>query len=737
MFNDLLKSIMELGIITKDDVKRLTSIELMMLIIERTNGMLEHLNNYILSNDGKVNDLYKKYQEMVVYITNELGNITLEQLNNWVEDGTFEELINETGLKEVNARIDATNQKIEEVATTGTTVDVLERVTKQEITRQIQDGTIANLTIQNNSITSEKLALNSVKSSSLYNRAIECLTPSENLIINFNDKTVTLIPTVVYTTFDRVDVLSQKITYTLPSTDLIYCLTFNIVTKQFKHRFINQEMDKDEYILVVIYGKSVMSLMGNCTVIGGVNERNKKEINYVEPNFPIIVDKENGMFTVEANTFVIKKDNTFKFIKAGTYNFTTDGFNYIAFSEDGQSIKTVPVGKQQDINTKDLVLFAYYQERIFTPHKDKFEHQQDEEKRDYTISPIVIFNDYVSDISKKTKIKILGDSITAGVGGTGYTLTNQQINSLTFDGQPKYKVSESGYCWANLLVKNIRHNYNEVTRELTYLSPELVFSEGNYQDTLSWHRLDRIIPVGSSFEFKMYGNVLSLQTWAGTSPFVIGVKVNDSPEYEISISNVEGFKSGIVTQITQNLVPNQTNKVKITNKGGTFCLEKVNVKQYIDVSNYGLSGWSYKATLHDGNFEQLVESDDDLIIVQLGTNDRKMTSGELKSRIIKFVDKCHQMNKNVILMCSCDSLEPRFQDGRIIEMETVRKVIQEVAELKECAFIDNYNVLNDYAMIKGVSLTTLLPDSLHPNDEGYRVLYHNVAKSLGLPNKEF
>ena len=42
MFNELLKNVMNLGIITEDDVKRLTAIELLMLIIERTNGLLKN-----------------------------------------------------------------------------------------------------------------------------------------------------------------------------------------------------------------------------------------------------------------------------------------------------------------------------------------------------------------------------------------------------------------------------------------------------------------------------------------------------------------------------------------------------------------------------------------------------------------------------------------------------------------------------------------------------------------------
>ena len=84
MFNELLKNIMTLGIITEDDVKRLTAIELMMLIIERTNGTTKALTD----------------------IGANLESITLAELNKWMEDGTLEKLINQTALQNINKRLD-------------------------------------------------------------------------------------------------------------------------------------------------------------------------------------------------------------------------------------------------------------------------------------------------------------------------------------------------------------------------------------------------------------------------------------------------------------------------------------------------------------------------------------------------------------------------------------------------------------------------------------------------------
>ena len=64
MFSELVKNVMNLGIITEDDVRRLTAIELMLLIIERSNGLLEYLKSYVQSNDTRVEQLDKKYQQI-------------------------------------------------------------------------------------------------------------------------------------------------------------------------------------------------------------------------------------------------------------------------------------------------------------------------------------------------------------------------------------------------------------------------------------------------------------------------------------------------------------------------------------------------------------------------------------------------------------------------------------------------------------------------------------------------
>ena len=120
MFSELLKNVMNLGIITEDDVKRLTAIELMLLIIERTNGLLNFLNHYVEDNDQRLVALDSKYQQITDDIKkliqdnetyfNEIINknlqvIALAKLNEWLADGTLESLINDTLLSKISDRV--------------------------------------------------------------------------------------------------------------------------------------------------------------------------------------------------------------------------------------------------------------------------------------------------------------------------------------------------------------------------------------------------------------------------------------------------------------------------------------------------------------------------------------------------------------------------------------------------------------------------------------------------------
>ena len=128
---------------------------------------------------------------------------------------TLNERLNESDKKqeEISSQLEHSvndlNVKINEVASKGTTVEVLERVTKEEIDRQIEDGTIANLTIESDSITSDKYKNKSITADktnfikSYYNMAnLEEITEGKywsshlETVIESNGQNVATLPVI-------------------------------------------------------------------------------------------------------------------------------------------------------------------------------------------------------------------------------------------------------------------------------------------------------------------------------------------------------------------------------------------------------------------------------------------------------------------------------------------------------------------------------------------------------------
>ena len=105
------------------------------------------------------------------------------------DDGSLAALIDDKLLKDINTKVDAfkteVSEQLDTIANKGTSVDVIERVTKEEIDRQFAEGTIANLTIKDNSITNEKY-----KEKSISINKVDFINYSETITGNLIDETI-------------------------------------------------------------------------------------------------------------------------------------------------------------------------------------------------------------------------------------------------------------------------------------------------------------------------------------------------------------------------------------------------------------------------------------------------------------------------------------------------------------------------------------------------------------------
>jgi hypothetical protein len=98
MFNELVKNVMNLGIITADDIQRLTAIELMIVIIKRVNALME-------SQVGLNDELLKLKNEFDHLIETGVMTGVTELLTEWKDNGLLESLVN-AQLFEDNRKLD-------------------------------------------------------------------------------------------------------------------------------------------------------------------------------------------------------------------------------------------------------------------------------------------------------------------------------------------------------------------------------------------------------------------------------------------------------------------------------------------------------------------------------------------------------------------------------------------------------------------------------------------------------
>ena len=101
MFNELINNIQKLGIITAKDVERLTTTELLFLIIERLNG--------ITSDAQSIHKILDEFDYLLNTKTSELIPVEVNKLlDKWKKDGTLDAMLDELIINEYSTKIDKT-----------------------------------------------------------------------------------------------------------------------------------------------------------------------------------------------------------------------------------------------------------------------------------------------------------------------------------------------------------------------------------------------------------------------------------------------------------------------------------------------------------------------------------------------------------------------------------------------------------------------------------------------------
>ena len=149
------------------------------------------------------------------------------------------------------------------------------------------------------------------------------------------------------------------------------------------------------------------------------------------------------------------------------------------------------------------------------------------------------------------------------------------------------------------------------------------------------------------------------------------------------------------------------------------------------------------------HFSTLVEADDDLIICTIGTNNRHKYFSEVEKKpereeyLADFHEKLRRMQEMfantgipTVFVANIPASAKDEQDGadywRIIHMDDVNNGYKMLAEERGAPVLSMYELFLDYCKENNLSVDALLCDGLHPNDEGYRVMFGLLTGAFGV-----
>ena len=182
-----------------------------------------------------------------------------------------------------------------------------------------------------------------------------------------------------------------------------------------------------------------------------------------------------------------------------------------------------------------------------------------------------------------------------------------------------------------------------------------------------------------------------------------------------------------------------------------FCWAKL-FKEHMEaqynctVTNNACTGTNIEFILQ--HFDELVSAEDDIVLCTIGTNNRHQyfQSGEKRTKkqhmecfynnIITLYEKFRAAGKEVIFAANIPAAAANELDGenywRHFHMNDVRDMYRKASFACGFPLISFYDAFSDYCMNKNIPVEVLLKDGLHPNDEGYRVMFSILMREIGL-----
>lgn len=155
----------------------------------------------------------------------------------------------------------------------------------------------------------------------------------------------------------------------------------------------------------------------------------------------------------------------------------------------------------------------------------------------------------------------------------------------------------------------------------------------------------------------------------------------------------------------------------------------------IIVRNFGMSGIDSKDLKYVINNFMDTSYNFDCIVLMIGTNDRQYNNLEsFYTNINDTIKTIKNYGKDLIILACIPASIKNEQEFRI-HMEDVHNALRNISCENKIPFISVYNLFIDYCSNKGITIDSLLSDGVHPNDNGYQVMFQLISNAMGIALK--
>lgn len=367
---------------------------------------------------------------------------------------------------------------------------------------------------------------------------------------------------------------------------------------------------------------------------------------------------------------------------------------------------------------------------------------------------------------KWTKIKLVGDSITWGIGATGQT-TSEPRNHLITDTR---NTIDTSVCktWANLLRSWIAKNYCNSS----VIASGAGTGYGAKQNAVVWddETLNRVVMRDKNNAVKtdaLKKTYVGIDTSAGNSfgklinlvsplheserPVLMEIDIvsdNITIAYQANstASDVINVYVDDVLHSTFSAVNASTNKLAEHSVSFNYGKHKIRIQnastssswvpiygfkitKRVYVSNDGIIGTNSKEWV-DSLMSASLVGDEDIVFMMLGTNDRQASYGlaGYKQYISECVNKIKTLSPQAKIVLMSSTFAQTENETMKFSMTDVDAVLETIAKEQNIPFVSHLK----YCAQDVLDGTSIWSDGLHLNDVGQKLYFENIVKTIFL-----